>query len=174
MGDATCSYDRCPDPVFARKWCQKHYARWRAHGDPSISKLHRVPMEERFWIWVDVCGPDECWPWKGYVGKRGYGQFCINRHRSRQAHRMAYALTYDGVPEDLELDHLCHNRDLACPGGYGCHHRRCCNPAHLEPVTGLENIQRRDRRRQARTGMRVAVRVPALPCIVAVETPTLF
>jgi hypothetical protein len=25
---------------------------------------------------------------------------------------------------------------------WGCRHRDCCNPAHLEPVTRLENIRR--------------------------------
>jgi hypothetical protein len=33
------------------------------------------------------------------------------------------------VPEGLELDHLCRNR-------------ACCNPSHLEPVTGSENVRR--------------------------------
>lgn len=31
---ATCSIDDCANPVFSRGWCQRHYGRWRTHGDP--------------------------------------------------------------------------------------------------------------------------------------------
>lgn len=41
----------------------------------------------------------------------------------------------------LDLDHECHNRDLTCPGGPSCLHRRCVNPAHLRPATRQVNRQ---------------------------------
>lgn len=31
-----CSIEGCENPVIARGWCGKHYARWKTHGDPSI------------------------------------------------------------------------------------------------------------------------------------------
>lgn len=38
MTDATCSVlengTRCPRPVVARGWCNKHYVRWQRTGDP--------------------------------------------------------------------------------------------------------------------------------------------
>ena len=46
-----------------------------------------------------------------------------------QAHRVAYELVKGKIPAGLELDHLCRNRI-------------CCNPAHLEAVTGRENSLR--------------------------------
>lgn len=34
MAERTCSIDDCEDPVKARGWCDKHWKRWRKHGDP--------------------------------------------------------------------------------------------------------------------------------------------
>lgn len=31
---STCSIDGCGGQVFGRGWCQKHYSKWRNHGDP--------------------------------------------------------------------------------------------------------------------------------------------
>jgi hypothetical protein len=44
-------------------------------------------------------------------------------------HRLAYQLTMGQIPDGLVIDHLCRNR-------------RCCNPAHMEPVTNGENVHR--------------------------------
>lgn len=52
-------------------------------------------------------------------------------------HRAAYELYVGPIPDGLDLDHV-YDR--------GCRSRRCCNPAHLEPVTRQENILRRTRR----------------------------
>src|SRR5690606_9229059 len=62
--------------------------------------------------------------------------------RETTPHRAAYALTVAPVPDELEVDHLCHTRDTSCPGGAACLHRRCVNPYHLEPVTPRENTLR--------------------------------
>lgn len=58
----------------------------------------------------------------------GYGQFAINT-RPELSHRVAYILLRGPVSFDLELDHLCRNR-------------QCCNPWHLEEVTQEENQHR--------------------------------
>lgn len=42
----------------------------------------------------------------------------------------------------LQVDHTCHEADASCPGGVGCLHRLCVNPAHLEEVTNRENRRR--------------------------------
>jgi hypothetical protein len=49
---------------------------------------------------------------------------------ARSAHRFYYEQHVGPIPEGLQLDHLCRNT-------------RCVNPAHLEPVTGAENMRRR-------------------------------
>jgi hypothetical protein len=80
----------------------------------------------RFLSAVELNG--ECWEWRGEVTANGYGRFHANGRRS-MAHRWLYERLVDAIPDDLVLDHLCRNR---------C----CVNPAHLEPVTNVENARR--------------------------------
>lgn len=115
-----------------------HYHRWRRHGDPGYQ---RPTVEERFWAKVDVRGPDECWPWTAGLFYTGYGQFQLDG-RARVAHSIAYELSDGEIPEGLVMDHVCHNADEGCAGGWSCPHRRCCNPAHLEAVTPAVNNAR--------------------------------
>lgn len=82
----------------------------------------------------------ECWSWVACITKDGYGSF--NFDITTSAHRFAYFVARGTIPDDRVLDHQCHNRDRSCPGGRSCLHRRCVNPAHLEPVTGVENTRR--------------------------------
>lgn len=64
---------------------------------------------------------------------RGYG-YIHNGAKQAQAHRVAYELACGPIPPGLELDHICHTRDLSCEGGVSCLHRRCINPDHLNPI----------------------------------------
>jgi hypothetical protein len=96
---------------------------------------------ERFLAKVEI-QPDGCWYWTGHITEDGYGTFYADG-RSQLAHRVSYEHFVDVIPADLELDHLCHTRDLSCPGGRDDLHRRCVNPfTDLEPVTGLLNTKR--------------------------------
>lgn len=103
---------------------------------------------ERFWSKVDRSGgPEACWPWTAYVAPdAGYGQFW-DGSRLVKAHRFAAG----AVMHPGDVDHTCHNAS-ACAGGVDCPHRRCCNPAHLEPTTHAENVRR------GRSGAREAAR----------------
>jgi hypothetical protein len=100
---------------------------------------------ERFWMCV-APQPSGCWHWTGYILERnGYGLFRPTNGPSRIAHRWGYSVLVGPVPRMLQLDHVCHTLDKSCPGG-ACLHRRCVNPAHLEPVTNWENSQRSRRK----------------------------
>lgn len=71
-----------------------------------------------------------CWGWQNCLQSQGYG--CVQHDGRRQStHRVAYTLLVGPIPDGLQIDHLCLNR-------------RCCNPAHLEPVTAAVNIRRTD------------------------------
>lgn len=132
MPDATCSIDGCRARVIARGWCDKHYARWRVYGDPRYESI-RDDIALKFWRNVDKRGPDECWPWLGSVHHSGYGVIQVGGVQ-RQAHRIAYELTFGAIPDGLTIDHV---------RSRGCVRRDCMNPSHLEPVTGRVNSQRR-------------------------------
>lgn len=97
--------------------------------------------EARFWSKVARRGDDECWHWIGGITEHGYGRFSI-KGRVSGAHRDVFAFIGRTIPNGLHVDHLCHNRDLSCPGGRTCLHRRCVNPAHLELVTKSVNAKR--------------------------------
>lgn len=76
-----------------------------------------------------------CWIWTGPKHRSGrYGTYQFpNRENAPSsqtvAHRAVYELLAGVIPQGLELDHLCRNTF-------------CVNPAHLEPVTHLENMRR--------------------------------
>ncbi|HEY5987608.1 MAG TPA: HNH endonuclease [Streptosporangiaceae bacterium] len=42
-GQQGCSIPGCEGQYSARGWCEKHWQRWQAHGDPT--KLVQVPRE---------------------------------------------------------------------------------------------------------------------------------
>lgn len=132
MPELTCSAEGCFRITYARKLCNLHYQRWRkAYQGPPLSGLS---FEERFWAKVSREGPvsthrpelGPCWTWTAARTKGGYGTFGTG---SRLVHRISYELLVGPIPEGLELDHLCRNR-------------QCVRPEHLEPVTPKENQRR--------------------------------
>lgn len=40
---ATCEVEGCSGKVFGHGWCNKHYKRWRKHGDPLAPKAYVGP-----------------------------------------------------------------------------------------------------------------------------------
>lgn len=138
----TCSVARCERPSHCRGLCRKHYTRWFRHGDPLVVlRTRNDHVARRFWSKVVKEGSHGCWRWQGRLNHAGYGRFTVGGRRDARwvmAHRFAYELLIGPIPEGLELDHLCRQRD-------------CVNPGHMEPVTREENSRRgvEDRRLEA-------------------------
>lgn len=119
-GYACRSCDRSFDHLFSRR---VHEA-W--HG------RQRLTIDDRLWPKVVMAGPDDCWGWRGAHSPKGYA--VLSGYR---AHRLTYESVVGAIPAGLQLDHLCRNRG-------------CVNPAHLEPVTHLENVRRGERATKTR------------------------
>ena len=88
-------------------------------------QVDRLPVRYRERV---VVLPSGCWEWQGARNYGGYGTVYADG-RNGVAHRLTYRLLVGPIPEGLQLDHL-------------CRFPPCVNPAHLEPVTGRENILR--------------------------------
>ena len=95
---------------------------------PRLAEPVLSATERRFWSKV-LRGPN-CWLWEGARKERGYGLFRVDSNFVAQAARFSYELENGPVPDELEIDHLCHNP-------------WCVNPAHLEAVTPEVNRERR-------------------------------
>jgi hypothetical protein len=74
-----------------------------------------------FWEKVDTSG--DCWLWRGYVMKNGYGM-CDQR---TLVHRFSWETVHGPIPAGLVIDHICRVRN-------------CVRPDHLRVVTQRENV----------------------------------
>ncbi|MGZ6776909.1 MAG: HNH endonuclease signature motif containing protein [Blastococcus sp.] len=130
-----CSAPECvgPHKRLRRGLCDKHYKRLMRQGLPPMEPVSRkVPAAVRLAECYEPGDPEACWQWKRTLDTTGYGRFRLDDGRLTTAHRAVYEQRRGTIPADLVLDHLCKNR-------------ACVNPAHLEPVSIVENIAR-DRR----------------------------
>lgn len=104
-----------------------------------------------FWEKVDRSGgPTACWPWLANrkvnrrTGEKTYGLIGIGpkgKRSSVNAHHLAYEIANGEIPAGQVVRHRCDN-----PG--------CCNPAHLELGTQLQNIRDRVERGRSATNER--------------------
>jgi len=101
--------------------------------------MTELPWAARFWSKVDKSG--NCWTWQASRQHYGHGQIKIEG-KNRLAHRVSYELANGSIPEDLVIDHVCHNPP-------------CVNPAHLRAVTQKQNIENQlGANRSSKSGIR--------------------
>lgn len=128
-----CSISGCPGVNASRGWCEKHYSRWKRHGDPLVSKTYQFP--ENLLRRLRFCPPTVlstgCIEWTGATDDDGYGYSFMTPWGRLRPHQAAYVLAVGQIPEGKELDHLCRNPP-------------CVHPGHLDPVTHRENVLRGD------------------------------
>lgn len=107
----------------------------------SELERQRVAVREQRRLWSAIEVTADCWWWLGSLDPCGYGYLFFGG-RLQGAHRVVYQVIVGAIPDGLTLDHTCHTADVTCEGGCNCRHRRCVNPAHLEPVERAENFRR--------------------------------
>ena len=84
----------------------------------------------------------DCWPWKAYKTRFGYGVFSVRRGKKTHnilAHRLRYFLEHGAFDENLCICHQCDNPS-------------CCNPDHLFLGTQAENLTDMWQKGRARPG----------------------
>lgn len=85
--------------------------------------------------YIDMRGPDDCWPWTGPWGGRA-GQerrpYFQADGRRTMAYRWVWELVHgERLPRSQQLLHSCDN---------GSYPTGCCNPAHLRRGSHQENM----------------------------------
>lgn len=93
-----------------------------------ITKRH-IESEKfvsKFWSFVNVRSSDDCWGWKGFIDKDGYGRFA-GYHSA--ASRIAMMIFVGKVL--ATEDYVLHTCDLPS----------CCNLSHLYIGTQLDNMR---------------------------------
>ena len=98
---------------------------------------------ERMFNNVDTLNTSKCWLWDTTITADGYGltrRKVNNKSYSLLIHRVSYYFTFGILPDDMVVDHACHEPST-CVNGPECKHRRCYNPHHLRLVTRSENTK---------------------------------
>lgn len=145
----TCLVGDCGAPAHGLGLCTIHGPRQKRHGDPIAGRRREVSgtPDKRFDQLREI-NADGCWLCQAASTTAGYGQFHPgDRDGWIYWHQWAYERYVGPIPEGLEIDHVCHNRDFSCEGG-ACKHRRCGNPDHLEAVSPEINKARGRERRK--------------------------
>lgn len=97
-------------------------------------QMHPDAWEERFWLWVEKGGPDECWEHQGSQTPWGHVLTQARGEGMEYVHRISYEL-HNEPPGDMQVNHHC---DVA----------NCVNPDHLYLGDQSDNIKDMWRRRR--------------------------
>ena len=75
-----------------------------------LRSITAMTTSERFWAKVDTTG--ECWLWTASINPSGYGQFYDSERKGPVlAHRVAWMLAGNEIPEDMCVLHRCDVRN---------------------------------------------------------------
>lgn len=115
-----CSIPDCGGRHHIKGLCRKHHARLVQTGTTDPGPKAQLPLEVRFWKFVEKAGPDDCWLWTGAKAPGGYGKIGAGTGRSVvRAHRVSWEIANGRtIPDGMLVMHRCDNPP-------------CVNPAHL-------------------------------------------
>lgn len=94
MSDPTCDIPECPNPVYRRRWCNRHYLRWKRHGDPLAGgravreDCAALPGEE----WRAIAG------YEGLYEVSNLGRVCSLPRLDMRGHRLPGRLMQPSEP----------------------------------------------------------------------------
>lgn len=127
-----CAAEGCDRALVVNGYCRAHDARAKA-GRPVDGPIKEHPPKRALVHFRHLFteDPSGCWLWSGSRTHPvwGYGTVSVDGHMV-VAHRAVYEVVVGPIPTGMDIDHLCRVR-------------LCVNPAHLEPVTRLENNRRK-------------------------------
>lgn len=121
----------CGTPLSAPRFPSRQRRYILGHGIHSRVYSHR-PLAARFWDKVNKRGPNDCWEWRAYRDRDGYGHIRLDddAHTDAGAHRVSYELAFGPIPEGMMVCHHCDNPP-------------CVNPAHLFLGENSDNMRDR-------------------------------
>lgn len=86
-------------------------------------------MEKRFWKFIDMRGPNDCWESRRSQVLGGYTQIRTDSTGPRvYCHRYSYELHNGPIPDGRFVDHICGNP-------------KCVNPNHLRLCDAFDNAR---------------------------------
>lgn len=122
--------------IKQRARCKDWYLRKKAGNFVPKPAGRPANTPEVLWSKVNKRGPDECWPWTGFVNHNGYGRTWIN-DRGYYAHRVIYDLAN---PNEITREQTEQQR-YAKLVLHKCDNPVCCNPAHLYVGSHDQNMK---------------------------------
>ena len=122
-----CSVENCNSERNAKGLCGKHYMRLMRHGSPDKGNSRYSSPKKAFNSRIETRG--NCIVWTGSKDSDGYGRMRIGDHLV-SAHRFAWEQYYGPIPENMVIDHICHNPD-------------CVKKEHLRLATQAQNLYNR-------------------------------